>query len=403
MGKKNKGAIMGPILAEFGIKKIDDRQLLAGLEKKFGSEGRRIYQQFDEFSPAGITEEELEQRLKAKDDPFNQTELYDFENASLDAGMLFTAYADADVISSFSQWLYNNQSFLGKNILEVGCGNGILTAFLARLCPQAHITAVDRSANSIAVAQQVKARLKLENVDFLVCDVKDLPAAAYDTVISLRTLHENTQPLWTPFRFLPFSQQLELFRTLYHAHISCLCPFVAEGGHLLAIERVTPGIPLLACLQEMNDGSLFPASPVGEVHARETNLMEPTAFASLVLTKSETRSAENVFCFWSGPLFGDPEDPRFWPEEQVDYELEQMQETLLAGYASYTPEGMQCAQSSIHSIKNDPGHFLLLQANLETKRLGYFSNSRQSEVLALLEHQKLRDRQSGCQIRDLHS
>ena len=65
----------------------------------------------------------------------------------------------------------------GSTVLEVGCGVGAQTVALAQRSPNAMITSVDVSADSLARAEDRAAAAGVGNVDFLVADVYDLPHA----------------------------------------------------------------------------------------------------------------------------------------------------------------------------------------------------------------------------------
>ncbi|WP_327155678.1 methyltransferase domain-containing protein [Streptomyces tubercidicus] len=64
----------------------------------------------------------------------------------------------------------------GSRVLEVGCGVGAQTVHLARSSPGARIVAIDRSAESLALAQEyVTAREPWASVEWRIADLHDLP------------------------------------------------------------------------------------------------------------------------------------------------------------------------------------------------------------------------------------
>lgn len=75
----------------------------------------------------------------------------------------------------------------GQDILELGCGWGSLTLWLAERLPGARITAVSNSATQRAHIEQACAARGLGNVRVLTCDVNrlDLPASAFDRCVSI--------------------------------------------------------------------------------------------------------------------------------------------------------------------------------------------------------------------------
>jgi trans-aconitate methyltransferase len=73
-----------------------------------------------------------------------------------------------------------------ESVLDLGCGDGTLTAQIAELLPQGQIVGVDASRGMIDAARP-KAR---ENLRFVLMDIGDLEfAAEFDVVFSNATLH----------------------------------------------------------------------------------------------------------------------------------------------------------------------------------------------------------------------
>jgi malonyl-CoA O-methyltransferase len=87
----------------------------------------------------------------------------------------------------------------GADVLELGCGTGVLTALLAQALPEARITAVDVAPRMVARARQ---RVNGTPVAFLVADVEELawPAERFDLVVSSATLQWLSRPAETLVR-----------------------------------------------------------------------------------------------------------------------------------------------------------------------------------------------------------
>ena len=75
----------------------------------------------------------------------------------------------------------------GQRILELGCGWGSLTLWLAARFPNSRVTGVSNSANQRAFILARARERGLSNIDIVTCDVNhlELPAAAFDRVISI--------------------------------------------------------------------------------------------------------------------------------------------------------------------------------------------------------------------------
>lgn len=76
-----------------------------------------------------------------------------------------------------------------KDVLEIGCGNGMTTRALSAWLPSASITAIDIDPSQIERA--VAARSRGENVRFLMGDAQRLefPVRSFDLVVEFDTFH----------------------------------------------------------------------------------------------------------------------------------------------------------------------------------------------------------------------
>ncbi len=82
-----------------------------------------------------------------------------------------------------------------ERILDVGCGDGKVTAEIARTVPRGFVTGTDVSAEMIAFARKVFPAARHPNLRFEVCDARHLsrklflPPATVDLVFSNAVLH----------------------------------------------------------------------------------------------------------------------------------------------------------------------------------------------------------------------
>lgn len=85
----------------------------------------------------------------------------------------------------------------GSTVLEAGCGVGCQTILLAQSSPQAAITSVDISADSLAQARRAVEGAGHANVSFLQADLYGLPWAdqSFDHVFVCFVLEHLTRPL----------------------------------------------------------------------------------------------------------------------------------------------------------------------------------------------------------------
>jgi len=133
-----------------------------------------------------------------------------------------------------------------KNVLDFGCGLGILTSFYARLFPEKNFTGVDRSHASIVIAREKADKLGLRN---LRCDCTDAEAeplsGSYDLVMSAHALVQAEQDRGLPSRsWRTFergddpSQQLAFERrTGLGIRLDRLCQVLSSCGRMIVSEK----------------------------------------------------------------------------------------------------------------------------------------------------------------------
>lgn len=80
-----------------------------------------------------------------------------------------------------------------EKILDLGCGDGKITAEIARAIPNGFVIGVDASAEMIAFAKKKFAPKKFSNLKFQVCDAREISPAKlkqkFDVVFSNAALH----------------------------------------------------------------------------------------------------------------------------------------------------------------------------------------------------------------------
>ncbi len=119
----------------------------------------------------------------------------------------------------------------GQDILELGCGWGSLTLWMARAFPQASITAV---SNSTPQREFIEARcreLGLSNVRVVTCDVNRLalPGASFDRCVSIE-MFEHMRNYATLLERISgwLRDEGKLFVHIF-CHRTLLYPFETEG------------------------------------------------------------------------------------------------------------------------------------------------------------------------------
>jgi len=218
--------------------------------------------------------------------------LYDLKNKEYEKAMIFSGGYDADIIRKACNWVNEHKELFGNEILEVGCDCGFMTVFLGKLFPNKHILAIDRSWNAIQITRKNVEKYGLTNVEFMCSDATKLEGRTFDTVFSMRTMHENVLPVEEDITN-EIVDEANKFAKALNPYAKCLYSLVKDNGNLVSIERMGRNALFLAWLQSLNDTDFvvdldtykeIACNEVGNVHT----------FQALSFTKQDTHY-DNIF------------------------------------------------------------------------------------------------------------
>ncbi len=223
-------------LSQAGIRRI--HELDTALLEAFGQEeGKAHIERLTKLY------DRSEERLiyGSKDTPYlrRQEELVDYLNQSLQMSLLSASFYDRVFFRRVMEYLLRYESFWEGDILDMGCGNGILTCFLARLHPDSSVTGLDLSQNAVSTAEELAGRLQVGNVHFTSPQVPG--QKKFDTLFSCRTVHENVK--WKPLAeeqrmaALSAGQSIDEQAKRYEGYAKELAAFVKPLGYLISVER----------------------------------------------------------------------------------------------------------------------------------------------------------------------
>ena len=150
-----------------------------------------------------------------------------------------------DYYEAIAPWMAV-QCGAAKQILDFGCGLGILTSFCARLFPEKSFVGVDRSPASIAVAQKQADRLGIRNLRFDCVDgeVQRL-SGCYDLAVATHALFQAEQDPGLPSRSWrtfergndPTLQAAFEQRTGLGRRLDNLVDVLSSEGHVMVCEK----------------------------------------------------------------------------------------------------------------------------------------------------------------------
>jgi len=99
-------------------------------------------------------------------------DVYPILYSSLDLSIDFLGF-EGDLHGNFLRWLLRqcaDNPVPPSTILDIGCGNGVLTCFYATYFPKSAVVGIDSSSEGIVCAEELKRRLNLNNVQFVQSD-----------------------------------------------------------------------------------------------------------------------------------------------------------------------------------------------------------------------------------------
>lgn len=160
------------------------------------------------------------------------------------------------------------------DILDFGCGLGILTTWYARRFPDANLVGIDRSAASIAIAQGKAKDLGLRNLRFICLDLEREPlSGSFDLVLTTHALLQAEQDpgvpseSWRTFdRGDDPSQQMAFEqRTGLAIRLDRLCQVLRPHGRMIVSEKtrqLARRVPLQRALAGRSLQLVQPADPI---------------------------------------------------------------------------------------------------------------------------------------------
>ena len=168
-------------------------------------------------------------------------QLYRLKNASPDFSVAITSQYFGRLYTSYLAMVEScGLPRAVASVLDIGCDNGILTAFYAHHFRRAHVLGVDRCEEGLACATANQRRLGIHNLSFLATDALAASPPAQ--------LKERKWDI--VFMTLCGYEQLERDPDTERAVAARFMDFVKPGGKAIVVEyptsRLLPEIQLLA-------------------------------------------------------------------------------------------------------------------------------------------------------------
>lgn len=131
----------------------------------------------------------------------------------------------------------------GQRILELGCGWGSLSLWMAERCPNSDITGVSNSATQKLHIDAEAARRGLKNLRIITCDMNRFDATgAFDRVVSVEMFEHMKNYQWLLANISRWLSPDGLLFVHIFAHREYAYHFIAEGDDWMARHFFTGGI-----------------------------------------------------------------------------------------------------------------------------------------------------------------
>lgn len=211
-----------------------------------------------------------------------QGELVDYLNQSLRMSLLAASFYDRVFFRRVMEYLSGCERFFVGDLFDIGCGNGILTCFLALRYPELDVTGLELSGNAVSVAKELAERLQIRNVHFT---ASGAPGNKCDTLFSCRTVHENVawRPLCEEAKMAPLSVKEQTKRHRKYARE--LAALVKYQGHLVSVERFEDESAYAGLVCALERAGFSPVKGT-DMQFSCKNGDETAAFRTLVFEKS---------------------------------------------------------------------------------------------------------------------
>lgn len=288
------------------------------------------------------------------------SDLYAGKNSDFEKCMIFTGGYDADVVRKTCNWIDANKQYFGKNILEIGCDCGFVTCFVAMACPEASIVAIDREPDGLKIADQLAKKLGITNIEFRHCDSEDMAEAAFDTVLSVRTIQENREDLPMKAVFQPLDVQMtKYYLDVLKGYAENVAHLTVEGGRIISIERCVMDPLYLAWLKDMKAAGCGMQADSFEVIKCE-ELGHPCQMQAITFVKGTDCEDDAIDALWHKDYRMEMPVPGNKPGDLIAYQgweaeavLNRYAGELVNGFYVTTGDGMVAAKYAIYRCKDN--------------------------------------------------
>ena len=264
---------------------------------------------------------------------------------------------DGDILRRICHWLEYHKRQLGKSLLDVGCGNGIITCFLAQQMPYARIVGIDCDDNAITAAQALARKIGLQNVEFRAMSLGTLDES-FDCVLTSRTLRENLTPgELDPMALL--NQQAALYATRMQTFARELCECTKYNGCVVSFEQLERKALYLGWMHAVNNEGLAPVRQCQkELQCVDITAPEGT-LQTMMCIKGIPAGEQEIYQSFIDP-YREMLKKGSWVLDgfEADVYLQTNHGALLEGYNAYFADGRKATRIAFWEDISDANFFL---------------------------------------------
>ncbi|MCA9801799.1 MAG: class I SAM-dependent methyltransferase [Cyanobacteria bacterium HKST-UBA02] len=221
------------------------QEQLISVEDYFEKLGIRKYKNLLQFWSAidaeyGLTRarelESVYKRLEAGDEESFYAKIFQ----SLELSIAFTSLRQ-DLYRNYLAWLDSFITSEPRLIVDIGCGNGVLSCYLASRYPGAQIIGLDISSEAVSCSIKLAEKLGIENARFLESSAEEtagsLAGEKADLIMSVAVL--GPEPASADPEEIPLKSLFEKrSKDSGSRTIAGLSELLADGGNLVSFDKV---------------------------------------------------------------------------------------------------------------------------------------------------------------------
>ena len=276
---------------------------------------------------------------------------YELKNVTPEFSLTLSGALEGVYIRNMCNWLAKHREFFEGTVLDVGCGCGILSCFIAKTFPEVKVTGVDLCEKSVVSARALAERLGLTNTEFI-CGEAENTEGTFDTVLSSQVAHE-TFGYFSLGVDVPLEEYAEVCKNQTLRYAKSLSNLVSENGRVISVERFGNNPLLLGWIRAISEAGLR-IDTENFMTFDSPELGNPVQFVLTVSSKGEPYPKEVLDRFYAVALVGDPA----WNQNPVSgwlasLKLHLMKGELIDGYNGYNIYGKKVIKVALWTNKLD--------------------------------------------------